>query len=179
MLELLLVMALMAIMTAVMVPNLRGFNVSQRLTDSASQMQSDMRRVQNNAVSGLKCTTNTATNWYMELRRDAATNKIINYRIGATCLNGEVYSAVAYTLPPGINIGQIDLDACPVTDPAEMNQFRIYYSNIYGQTSFAHNVVSCGVGVNPQKVILNLKSDADASLINKVILNTGGAIYVQ
>lgn len=172
-------MGLMATMTAAFIPNLRGFNASQRLVDSASQLQSDLRQVQNNATSGLKCQTNTAVNWYLELTRDAVSNTIKSYTIGASCLNGEVYTPTAYNLPPGITVGQIDLDVCAVTNPVEMNQFRIYYSNIYGMTSFTHNAVSCGVSARPQQVTLYLKSQSDSSLVNKVILNTGGAIYAQ
>lgn len=177
-LELILVMALTATITAAMVPNLRNFNASQSLSDAASQMQSDLRQIQNSASSGLKCQINTATSWYFELAKDSS-GVVKTYNLGAICLNNEVYSPIAHALPSGIKINQIDLDTCEVTLPGEIDQFRVYYSNIFGRVSFASNALSCGLNFNPQQAILYLKSDADPSLVNKVILNNGGAIYVQ
>ncbi len=177
-LELLLVITIMGTITAVMVPNLRSFNNNQRLYDAAVQLQTDIRVVQNNAASGVKCTVNTASNWYLLFNRDNATNTINNYSLGATCLNSEAYTPQQLQLPATIKVTQIDLDACPITNIAEINQAKVTYSNIYAQMNFSNGFNSCS-NTNPQMITIYLKSDTLPGSVYKVILNKGGSIYVQ
>ncbi len=62
--EILVAMVIIAVIAAVAIPNLNKFNSDQQVRNTSSQVVTDLRKIQNNAHSGVKCpNSNSAVGW--------------------------------------------------------------------------------------------------------------------
>src|SRR5688500_16810591 len=70
--ELLIVIALLSLIMVFVMPNIKNIRDEQGLNSAALEFQSNIRATQNNALSGLKCSSSTqsAVNWQINLVDD-------------------------------------------------------------------------------------------------------------
>ncbi|MCL5783890.1 MAG: prepilin-type N-terminal cleavage/methylation domain-containing protein [Patescibacteria group bacterium] len=165
-LEILAVVALMASLLVFVLPQLTQFNKIQGLQQGASQLQSDLREVQNNAISGVLCPDSTkASDWYLEFKNNNY------YYLKPTC--SPLVTTPQIGFPANVTIGTIYIDSCPVSP---VNNLQIHFSNISGMVNFG-NIGSCIVSPNSIMTI-TLKITGISNTI-KLIVEKGGAIYVS
>lgn len=110
--ELLVVISLMGLAGSLVTTYYLTFERSQRLKSAALTLKSDIRYVQNNALSGNKgiasaggCIS-TLGGWYLEL----STSNPTSYRYAGDCLNGASeadFNAKTVNLPTGIRITRL------------------------------------------------------------------------
>ncbi len=176
MIELLIVMAIMATLTGVMIPNLRGYNTNQKLVEAASQVQSDIRLIQTNATSGVKCTSSTAATWYLQVDP----NKPAAYKIGNTCLTAAEASAETRTFSSGVTIKSIQYTTGVSTTTASLaNCTRVSFSNIYSNLSFSNSNATCSISNAVDQVTITLSSSATGAITNQVVISKGGSVSVK
>lgn len=66
--EILVAISITAVIAAVAIPNLRKFNEDQQVRNASTQLVSDLRKLQSNASSGLKCPSgSSSTAWKVVL----------------------------------------------------------------------------------------------------------------
>ncbi|RJP46339.1 MAG: type II secretion system protein, partial [Armatimonadetes bacterium] len=82
--ELMVVVAILATLTVVLVPQFNNFKKTQDLADAASELQTVLRLAQSNAVSSVNCNNgDRAKNW--EVGFTGGSDVVHSYQLKATC----------------------------------------------------------------------------------------------
>jgi len=177
-LELLVVMAIMVGLMIVVIPQFNSFQRSQNLKNTALELQTNLRKAQNNAASGVKCnSTTSAASWNIEFPNSTS------YQLETVCSDLTVSPAPpsAYSLPSGISVDSITLDSCSDINLIEVEADpRVIFSNISGAVGFSVDPsVGCPVSeTSTKQMIITLMLDYDLSFVD-VIIEKGGSIYVR
>lgn len=118
--EILLAVSLIALVTAVAVPNLRQYNKDREIADAKAQLVNILRTGQSSAISGIKCSSS-----------NASTNKWqVDFTIGSGV---DSYSLVA------------NCQSAPLTQTVYTNTFS---NGQAGATSFQATVDKCAANTN-------------------------------
>lgn len=180
--ELLVVIGIIAAMVALLLPQLSGFNRSQNLKSAALGLQTALRQTQNNAISGVKCNSSTASaNWYLKFIDST------HYKVETTCTGSGVGAgtptptppiSTTFTLPSNVNISSVKFDACsgnlsPITNSG------VSFTNIAGLISFLSGDAGCMDNNFTKKIIITLQLTSDASQTTQVTVEKGGSIYLN
>lgn len=182
--ELLVVVAIIAIISTVVFANYRDFSKDQILVKATGQIQSLLRLAQTNASSGLKCGADTATEWYVKFDPD-------KNHIRLFCQNSagqvEITSKIITLdtdVANGVSVNEITFDAgsgCPSFSSA--NSFTVSYKPVFGQISFVlgrGGVTECVVNSVAQKASVKIKYTKNSVDNFKTFnINRGGAIDGQ
>lgn len=170
--ELLVAVAVMATLTVILVPRFRSFSADQGLKNATLQLQSQIKVVQNNAISAIKCNASTASsNWALEF---TGTNSYSTY---PTCSGSGTPSQINYNLPQNVSI--IGWQAGENCDIPRI----ITFSNISGLVKFTYSGEidserNCldESGADLMTITLKLNSNNKET---KVFVSKGGAIYTD
>ena len=165
--ELIVVIAIMGILVVMAVPSYTQYSKNQKLTDSASQLQTVLRQAQNNAQTGTVCNTGyRALGWRVGLN-------YLAYEMLATCVGTPPSTTPQiYNLPIGITISSITNEdglsgLCDI--PA-----TVIYNNLSSSAEF--EVSRCSSGTNG---FLDITLTQDGTGQTKIIrIEKGGGIYV-
>lgn len=165
-LEILAVVAIMATLVVVIVPQLTSFNKSQALDQGANQLQTALRTVQNNAQTGVVCTNNTdrASGWHLQFVDNSS------YIIEPSC-PAPTPVPTTVSLPANVVIQSIMVDTCTANTNSS-----IQFSNVVGIVDFVNT--GCNIVAN-SKMIISLQLGTDTSRSVKVIMDKGGSVYVS
>lgn len=108
MVELLLAVALMSLVTAVAIPNLREFNRGQEIDGARSQVINALKNAQSSAVSHIQCPSGViSTNWNVTLN---ASNYSINCLVVLT--GQQVYTSPYASTPTSSTTFQMTNSSC-------------------------------------------------------------------
>ncbi len=172
--ELMVVVGIMGILAAVLLPQLGNFNRFQSLQAAANELQTNFRRTQNNAASGVSCSASVrATDWHL-LITDSS-----HYSIAPTCAGA---TSTTYTLPRGIKIYSASLDSCETVatgNGINLSNFGVAYNNISAAVNFQSGNTGCLVSSSSKQSIIKLFLDNDTSKYIKVIVERGGSVYLS
>lgn len=181
--ELLVVISIMAILIAVILPQLNQFNNSQTLDNEASKLQSALRVAQNNATSGLsQCPLKgAAANWYLKFISESA------YQVEMFCASSIGVSpspvplpqaATNYSLASNVT-ATVFIDDCQLSTIAEdsTNFTGVEFNTISGKVRFRSSDSGCQVDDNltsKLRIVLGISSET-----KEVVVEKGGSIYVK
>lgn len=170
--ELLIVVAIMAVIVGVLLPQLSQFNSYQTLQNSANELQSALRKAQANALNGVTCPGLVkANNWQLVFTSPTSYPGAGSYKIQADC---PATPMSTYTMPASVQIGSISVDTstgCPLTVSPS-----VYFNNISGTVSF-NNKDSLCMSI-PKRLVIGLQLTATSAPKLWVVVETGGGIYV-
>lgn len=180
--ELLVVVAIIAGLVGILLPQLNNFSNNQSLQDGAKTLQTNLRLAQNNASSGTRCNSSTtASNWYMKF------DSLTTYTIETTCSDSSPGPGTptptppvskTYNLPQDISINSIGLDSCAAVELKDFGP-QVSFDNISGKVSFISGSASCPVNSTTAKMTIILQSDSDTSKTIDIVVEKGGSIYVS
>ena len=176
-LELLVVIALMALVLVLALPNFKGIKTEQALKNTAAEIQSALRTAQNNASSGLKCDkANTPVGKW---------SFIINSTTSYTVKPDDPLCNSAgkeYDLSKsGVRICSVSASShCDEPQPvAGAALSSLSYSNINATLSFSISSCPSANGDFIIKVDTSTSGDCDANNYKLIKVDSGGRIYVQ
>lgn len=119
--ELLIVVAIFGLTVSLVTAAFVAFERNQKLRNGAQQLKSDLRQVQNNALSGNKGSgsavcpaTSTLGGWYLQISTDPTNGKNAKYTLSGDCRTGASDSSFASRtifLPSGVSISSTSLGA--------------------------------------------------------------------
>lgn len=166
--ELLVVIAIIGTLIAVVLPQLNLFNRDQVLKNAAANLQSSIRKTQNNASSGLNCNGAglAAKEWTINFAKDAN-----SYTIAATCSDDNVGIGTTQQFPAGITISDIQFG----TSTTSCNQASVMFKNISSAISFATTDVGCSSLVGGSKTSIYLSNTVGTG--TTVVVEKGGSVY--
>lgn len=173
--ELLIVISIISVLVVLLIPQFNSFNQSQVLQNTASQLQSNLRTAQNNAISGVKCNINEpASSWQIIFTEGSEQD---NYEIKALCsgANPTLVTIGTYLLPKDIRIQSIKADGTQDIDP--INGFTISFQNISGKVLFSFADLSNKIILDPAKEITVTIGYTNSVIIIKI--DKGGTISIQ
>lgn len=174
--ELLIVISIMAILTVAAIPGFNEYNRNQKINDAASNLQSVIRQVQNNAQTGTVCSNGSkATYWYIDLPFNGT-----NYSVGANCETGTQTLSQA-TLPADVIISDISIyppnstgtDGCLLETG---DTLKVKFNNITSNVSFIDSSDHCLDNTNSN---LEITLSLQGSQSKVVKIEKGGRIYVK
>lgn len=179
-LELMLVIGIIAGLVALILPKMNNFQKYQRLDDAAGQLQSHIRLAQNQALSGIKCTSGArASQWSLVL------NNATSYKIVPQCADGTSTPVTIYSLPGGIQMSSLEVitisDNCTDSSQA-FSGYAFTFSNIAATTSFTIPAVSpcIGYAASPIRSFqLTLNLSALPTETASITIQNGGGVYVN
>lgn len=182
--ELLVVIAIIAVLVGILLPQFSNYNRYQALQSSASQLQSNLRLAQNNALSGVECLPGTkAADWHLKFTDDS------HYKVEADCTllpTPTPGSQINSTLPSAVKLDRIILSGSGQSDcPTDANtdvikDFAVLFSNVNGLVNFQSSSSSgCPISGTTEKMEFVLRLTDDTSKILKVIVERGGSIYLN
>lgn len=182
-LELTVVMALIAIAVVVAIPNINGFNNTRKLKEAAYQLQTDLRTVQNNALSGTQCGLGRAAKeWRMVFVGTTAGSE--NYRIESVCTGADTTPQVTkrIILPNGTRLISVaawdgNSNTCTLT-PSSSSQPMVRFNNLTS-TPILDFVGTVGCTITPtSRMVITLGGPSDSGSLT-VVVGQGGTLNVQ
>lgn len=181
-LELTIVMALMGIAVVVVIPNINGFNNNRKVKEAAYQLQTDLRTVQNNALSGTQCGAGKgASEWRLVFVSTTVGSE--NYRLESLCAGDTTPQVVkSVILPTSTRLVSVaDWDGtsnfCTLT-PSSTIQPKIKVANLSSDLTLDFGgSIGCTLTSNSRMVITLAGSSGTGTLA--VVVGPGGALYVQ
>lgn len=173
--ELLIVISLMGLAGSLVTTYYLTFERSQRLKSAALTLKSDIRYVQNNALSGNKgvtsaggcAATSTLGGWYLELTTSDSTS----YRLAGDCLIGASeadFNSRAVSLPSGIRISRL-------TYGVNRGEINILFRPLASDVAVFGSMGSPDFFDNSQAGVLNPPLPANDLIIE--LTGQGGATY--
>ncbi|GEM_PF-1331268 len=182
--ELMVVVAIVAGLAGMVIPKFLNYNRSQELESSASDLQSAVRKTQNNAGSGVVCSANKSSGtWYLKFISDNS------YKIETACANSNVEAGTPTPTPPqslsyqfkeGIKVESIDIitgSSTCTTEGRDASGFGIEFTTITGAGKLLSGDVSCPVNESlTSRMTVKLTSGEESKL---VVIEKGGSVYVQ
>jgi prepilin-type N-terminal cleavage/methylation domain-containing protein len=168
--ELLVVISIIVVFSAVLFPNLAQFRNLQKLQDATTQLQSDLRKAQNNAISGTVCTPSNALafSWQLTLQDNKS------YQILANCSAGATSSTSS--LNADVSVEKVDFTGCS-SITSGFAGLGVSFANISGDRTFLGGT-SCTTTESTTSMTITLHLDTDTSKKSKVVVERGGAIYI-
>jgi len=174
--ELLMVVSIMTIVAGITIPSFTGYMKNQTLKNAQEQFKSDLRSIQNMALTGSKYDTNVtggpAKYWVMKWSTNASTTSYKSYLVydfvpvttfEATCTNLGVGQQTNYTLPSGISFDR-SISSALVSQCAHECMFFNMYD---GSTRFVSYTGAAVCNTNNQdqvKIILKNESGSTAPI---------------
>lgn len=167
--ELIVVVGIIAGLTGFIIPRFSIFTRQQTLQSETLRLQSALKNIQSNAISGVVCSSNSnpAKEWNLIFAKDA-TSKIF-YKTEPDCSGSASTPTATFKLPDEIIIDNIS--SC-LDNPIEGR--KISFANISGKVNF-NSPLGCA---EPQSLIITLKS-VKTAVTSQVIIDKGGSIKVQ
>lgn len=157
-LELLVVIGIIGTVFVVAIPNINSFNNSQKLTDDASKLLSNLRVAQSNAASGLKCGSASqylANDWHI---RFINTN---SYAVEPTCATLPNTPSSVISLSSGVAFDNI----CQ----SQVAGLIVGFSNVLATPILPSACL-------PNSAVVTLKSNGQTMTVT---VQNGGAVYVS
>lgn len=175
--ELMVVVAIMAILGTIGFINFRTSSNIQILNDGANKVQSFLRAAQANSTASLKCAGSGSTEWQVIF-----TNKITP--IDLKCKTSSTSTPTLFQqlpLPANITIDLITGDggpSCTVSFPT--NPLQVSFNTLYGTISFGDPALSstCLQSINNLTITVKY-TQGETSLTKNIIVSKGGGIDVQ
>lgn len=182
--ELIVAMAIMAGLTAVMLPQMSRFRTQKALPDAAEQVQTAIRLAQSNATSGTICKGRKASGeWHFELKGKNS------YTIDSTCSDYDPATPTPSPEPTILpaNVSIVGVNICspypPTGSIADYSGFGVSFKSIDGTVSFLQpDGTSCPTtdALNAAvKMTITLQLGTNASDQSKIVVEKGGAVYVS
>lgn len=183
--ELLVVIAIMGSLVGLILPQFNSFNQDQSLKNAVAELQSAIRITQNNAGSGVKCsTTLPSTSWYLGFGNSDPSLIGKSYQIVANCADNTTSTPITYKLPGGVSIASITVnDSNPnytcitALNAASAGNFKITFSNLSGAVDLQSDAGCPTLG--KRSMTITLQQDSDHTNHLDVVIEKGGSIYVQ
>lgn len=178
--EILVVVGIIAGLAVLLLPQLNQFNRSQTLQNASSQLQTNLRAAQNNAISGVKCKANTsAANWYLKFINNSS------YKIETTCSDAVGITptltppiSTQYSFPSGVTVKSFALDTCVTEDSLKFAGYGVSFNNISGAANFLSGDAGCPV-LGKVKLTITLQLTSDPSQTAKIVVEKGGSISIS
>lgn len=171
--ELMIVIAITAVASVIVLPNLRNIKDEQLLSTSAVQMQTDLRSAQSNAASGFGTCANRQNIGWEIVFNDANTYKIkmICPGVGSP---GNYPPAALETEMKSVDLKPITISAIATDSCTSTTKFssKAVFDNVTSAVSFS--VPDCLATNNQLIITLSLSATTKSITIEK-----GGRIYVQ
>lgn len=176
--ELLVTIAIIVSLTAVIFPRLSQYRIQERLVDGSSQLQSDLRVVQNNAISGTRCPSSDslALNWSLIF------NNSQSYTIDAACTTVSTPLA-SLNLDSDVSIEKVEifssLTSCTF-NPGDLAGIGVRFDNISGHITFLFLPGgSCTANASDvTRMVITIHLNSNTSAKTTVMVERGGAIYI-
>lgn len=180
--ELLVVIAIIAGLVIFTIPNFKNIRQEQAVVEALGQLQIALRTAQNNAYSGLKCSSaKDSTLWRVNFISTASYQLECLLAISPPPADPnqplfEKPFSKSFILPSGVTIGGINLDNC---EPI-MNDIAVNFSNISSLVTFMPStLVNKTSGACSAKQLRQAKKMTLTIGGKKVIVEKGGIISVQ
>lgn len=180
--ELLVVVAIIAGLVIFTIPNFKNIRQEQAIGEALGQVQTSLRTAQNNAYSGLRCSsTKDSTLWRVNFT--SATSYQLECLLAIspppTDPNQPLFEkpfSKSFTLPSGVTIGGIILNNC---EPL-LSDVAVSFSNISSLVTFMpSSLVNKFSGQCSEKQLRQAKKMTLTIGGKTVIVEKGGIISVQ
>lgn len=161
--EILIVVALLAITAVVVIPNLRKFNEDQDLISASNSLKQALRIAQSSASSGTKCSTLPAQSWKVSIQTQ-------QLNVVALCLDPSTQASPSpeartpMAFPQGISVSS---DNCGVL--GNVGADIIFTS---GKISF-----TCNNGLFVSSPFIVTLSSSKSTQTMDITIDSGGLIY--
>ncbi|MFH0937297.1 MAG: type II secretion system protein [Candidatus Daviesbacteria bacterium] len=162
--ELMVTISILGVLMVIVLPRIGSYQSQQTLKDAAAQLQTNLRRAQNNAASGVKCSDSPATNWILEVVDET------KYQMKPTCSSPVT---TPLPLPSNVTISKINIDGCP--NGSSLNGMGVAFNNISASVNFQVGNSGC-LPLGANKMVFTLTSN---SKYIDVTIEKGGNIYVE
>ena len=182
--EILVVVAIISGLVIYTIPNFKNIRQEQAVRSSLEQLQTTLRTAQNNAYSGLRCSsTKDSSLWGVSFTSATA------YQLECLLVkspppqdpNEPLYEAPfskSFTLPSGVTIESISLDNCQPS----MGNIAVSFSNISSLVTYmpyVPSLVNKTSGDCSKKQLRSAKKIIITVGAKTVIVEKGGIISVQ
>lgn len=168
--ELLITVSIIGTLVVVMIPQLNSFYQRQTLQNTASEIQTVIRKIQNNATSGVNCDGwhNRSSSWMLVFTKGAGT-----YDSFAVCSDTTLSvtpAPTAHQLPAGAVVDKIILKGGCTDD---IQSVFVFFTSISGKVTFISPGASVGCK-NATGVQLDLKLNDQTQ---SIVIEQGGSVY--
>lgn len=104
--EILLVVSIIAILSAFLIPGFSNYTKSQNVRQGMEILKSDLRTAQNKALTGVNSVSNGADYWGIKIPSDDASNYQFFYStVNSSCADADItFSSTSKTLPGGTSV---------------------------------------------------------------------------
>lgn len=169
--ELLVSITIIAVMVGLLLPQLGAFNKYQSLENAAKELQSNLRKAQNFAASGVLCgpaLNQNAEGWSIKFIDTGG------YSIMPNSPSCSGVPQTSYQFPPGVELSSVKLDGTTITLSLSSNPLLITFTNLTGQAILTDP--SDPIGLPYNKIELNLSGSGNNSL---VVVEKSGSVYLS
>lgn len=192
--ELLVVMAIIALISVVAFVNTNFFREDQALKKGAADVAIQLRTIQTNASTNLKCMGNNTTLWKGKFYKVAVSgadqvklDTMCQYPVGGSVPSGcrTVGSSLectisTYSLDSNIIVTTLDSRSCSSSD-LRLNPVSITFAPLSPKPNFSFedslgNKLNCASGT---QALVNLKNTRVPGTLKTVVIDQGGSINVQ
>lgn len=157
--EVLVSIGLIAIVTAVAIPNFRNFSSTQEIDTAASQLTNVFKTAQSSARSGIKCPSGqTATSWEVDLNISGSSD---TYTLKSNCESGPtpqtIYTSPFAQTPTSSSTFQAVTDVCGIGVDAKIfftNSQTTYQCGTNPAATGTIKTTLSGSGVTPEVVVV-------------------------
>ncbi|MDO8573518.1 MAG: prepilin-type N-terminal cleavage/methylation domain-containing protein [Candidatus Daviesbacteria bacterium] len=162
--ELLVVIAVMALISTVVLANYRSFGEDQKLKNAVLDIQSQLRSAQTNATTNIKCKTKTADYWRISIFGQTD--------IRLRCIEFNPFPNIVdkkLTLDPNIQIDSVSGN--PAAFCPSVLSFDITFAPLTGK-------ITLGSTTNCTSLTVTLKNTKTGNT-KSLVIEQGGRIYAQ
>lgn len=174
--ELLIAIAIVALVTAIAIPNLKQFNKSQEIEGAALQLFNTIRTAQSSAAAHIKCPTGqTSTKWQVDLNLSGSSD---TYSLIANCQTAPTQETMETIMstpfaptPKSLATFQAITDICGIS-----TNVSLFFTN--QQFTFSCN----GGPVQTSALEITLRNGANCNspnLCKSVVIESGGVIRIN
>lgn len=175
--EILVVIAITAVIGLIALVNLQGFGTDQNLKNQALDLVNILKNAQTNASTSLKCNGNLPISWQTKLSQSG--NKIV---IDTKCQykNDQgvqpPITVSSKTLSESVLLDSINGKATCVSSDLSADPLTLAFTPLTGQINFSA-FGDCFSTSN--EITITLKNSKNQSVMTSVVVNKGGGIYVK
>lgn len=156
--EVLISIAMLALIATIALPNFRRFNEDQTLKNTTANLISSLKTAQNNAQTGVKCPDGVSTpqSWSVIITGTASS---LSYYLQESCLNLTTGVASLNNLP------LVSVPPTVISSPAALSCTITYTQTMVSPASSCYSVTLNDTGTSPPK--------------RQILIDKGGAITCQ
>jgi prepilin-type N-terminal cleavage/methylation domain-containing protein len=174
--ELMVVVSIIVLFSVAFLPNISQYRNLENLQDGSTQLQSDIRKAQNNAVSGVKCFSDgTFTpHWSLILLGNNS------YRVDGVCPS----AAHGTFLNVDTVIDQVTFTTngtpCPINSNvtgSNLNGLGMQFNNISGTVTFL-STLACTVNDKTTQMAIRMHINSNTSRTVTITVDRGGSVNI-